>query len=187
MDFNLKRTIDMLNQAVLRQDQRITALENAGAGSALTKTEADALYAPKSIIASLNQLVDTQQQDVSPTLSSTDLSDSASIARRDAANTFTATPQKISTSNPQLSLNHTGTSPREWLLRIDSTGLYVKDVTLGQDILFLPGGKNSLAIKDGITAPAVEAGWGQLFIDTADGDLKIIFGDGTTKTIVVDT
>ena len=44
-----------------------------------------------------------------------------------------------------------------------------------------------LAIKDGVTAPSTLSGFGQIFIDSADGDLKITFGDGTTKTIVVDT
>lgn len=43
-------------------------------------------------------------------------------------------------------------------------------------------------IRDGITAPASNpSGMAVLFIDTADGDLKIRFSDGTLKTIVVDT
>lgn len=45
----------------------------------------------------------------------------------------------------------------------------------------------ALGIRDGVTAPSTVAGWGQIYIDTADGDLKIKFGDGTVKTIVVDT
>ena len=44
-----------------------------------------------------------------------------------------------------------------------------------------------LAIGDGITAPAATAGYAKIFVDSADGDLKIIYGDGTTKLIVVDT
>lgn len=44
-----------------------------------------------------------------------------------------------------------------------------------------------IAIQDGITAPATLTGWGKIYIDTADGDLKIKFGDGTVKTIVTDT
>lgn len=47
--------------------------------------------------------------------------------------------------------------------------------------------ERGLAIPDGITAPATMAGWGVIYIDSADGDLKIKFGDGTVKTIVVDT
>ncbi|MGA0530643.1 hypothetical protein [Hansschlegelia sp. KR7-227] len=46
---------------------------------------------------------------------------------------------------------------------------------------------NTLSLFDGIAAPAAVAGRAQLFVDAADGDLKIIYGDGTTKTIVVDT
>lgn len=43
------------------------------------------------------------------------------------------------------------------------------------------------ALTDGIAAPDTVAGLGLIYIDTADGDLKIKFGDGTVKTIVVDT
>jgi hypothetical protein len=44
-----------------------------------------------------------------------------------------------------------------------------------------------LALVDGITAPSTIATHAQLYVDTADGDLKIKFGDGTVKTIVTDT
>lgn len=40
---------------------------------------------------------------------------------------------------------------------------------------------------DGVTAPGTVAGHAQIYVDTADGDLKIKFGDGTVKTIVLDT
>lgn len=40
---------------------------------------------------------------------------------------------------------------------------------------------------DGIAAPGTETGYATLFVDSADGDLKIKFGDGTVKTIVTDT
>lgn len=46
---------------------------------------------------------------------------------------------------------------------------------------------NILALEDGITAPSALSGFAQLYVDTADGDLKVIFSDGTVKTIVVDT
>ena len=44
----------------------------------------------------------------------------------------------------------------------------------------------SLAVVDGVTTPSTEAGWAQIYVDTADGDLKVKFGDGTVKTIVTD-
>lgn len=44
-----------------------------------------------------------------------------------------------------------------------------------------------LAITDGIAAPGAGTGVARLYVDTADGDLKIIFSDGTIKTIVTDT
>ena len=45
----------------------------------------------------------------------------------------------------------------------------------------------TLGIRDGMTAPATTSGYACIYVDTADGDLKIKFADGTTKTIVVDT
>lgn len=45
----------------------------------------------------------------------------------------------------------------------------------------------SLSIVDGVSSPNTELGWAQIYVDAADGDLKIRFGDGTVKTIVTDT
>ena len=44
-----------------------------------------------------------------------------------------------------------------------------------------------IALVDGMTEPGTTSGWAKLYVDSADGDLKIKFGDGTVKTIVVDT
>lgn len=50
------------------------------------------------------------------------------------------------------------------------------------------GFDGALGLRDGITAPNQDVtGNAWLYIDAADGDLKIRFGDGTVKTIVVDT
>lgn len=40
---------------------------------------------------------------------------------------------------------------------------------------------------DGVTAPGTTAGYAKIYVDTADGDLKVKFGDGTIKTIATDT
>jgi hypothetical protein len=45
----------------------------------------------------------------------------------------------------------------------------------------------AFGITDGITAPAAKAGYALLYVDVADGDLKIIFGDGTIKILMTDT
>jgi len=44
-----------------------------------------------------------------------------------------------------------------------------------------------LGIVDGIAAPATLSGFAKIYVDSADGDLKVKFGDGIVKTIVVDT
>lgn len=43
-----------------------------------------------------------------------------------------------------------------------------------------------MALIDGVTAPDILPGMAWLYVDSADGDLKIKFGDGTVKTIVTD-
>lgn len=63
--------------------------------------------------------------------------------------------------------------------------------TVASAIVFGSGvaafGVSVLALVDGITAPATTGGNALIYVDSADGDLKIKFSDGTVKTIVVDT
>jgi hypothetical protein len=51
----------------------------------------------------------------------------------------------------------------------------------------MTGAFNEMAIVDGITAPTTVLGKTFIYVDTADGDLKVKFGDGTVKTIATDT
>jgi hypothetical protein len=46
---------------------------------------------------------------------------------------------------------------------------------------------NTLALTDGVSTPSTVSGKAFLYVDSADGDLKVRFGDGTIKTIVTDT
>lgn len=48
-------------------------------------------------------------------------------------------------------------------------------------------GGGNFKLKDGVPAPSASFGNAVIYIDQADGDLKIQFVDGTIKTIVVDT
>lgn len=44
-----------------------------------------------------------------------------------------------------------------------------------------------IGVTDGVSAPATVAGRALIYVDTADGDLKVRFGDGTIKTLATDT
>lgn len=46
---------------------------------------------------------------------------------------------------------------------------------------------NRSLLKDGIAEPNAVSGYAILFVDSADGDLKVKFSDGVVKTIVTDT
>lgn len=50
-------------------------------------------------------------------------------------------------------------------------------------LVALDEGSNVTPLVDGITAPAAIPGVAQIYIDIADGDCKIMFGDGTVKTL----
>jgi hypothetical protein len=65
-------------------------------------------------------------------------------------------------------------------------GVFVKG-RRGSSDYFRANADGSIAIRDGIPAPAAISGMAVIFVDSSDGDLKVRFGDGTVKTIVVDT
>lgn len=48
-------------------------------------------------------------------------------------------------------------------------------------------GVSGLQLEDGITAPGTVSGQAQLYVDTADGDLKVKFGDGFVAVIAADS
>lgn len=80
-----------------------------------------------------------------------------------------------------------GSASREFKdLYIDGTA-YLDTISGGDVTLTGTATADHFIITDGITAPSLTAGKAKIFIDTSDGDLKVIFGDGTTKTIAVDT
>ena len=49
------------------------------------------------------------------------------------------------------------------------------------------GNVEHLTLTDGASIPIASAGNTYIYVDSADGDLKVKFGDGTVKTISVDT
>jgi hypothetical protein len=71
---------------------------------------------------------------------------------------------------------------------VRGTGQAITRVDLGNPTDLPPTRSyGALQITDGITAPGTAAGYASIYVDTADGDLKVKFGDGTVKTISTDT
>jgi len=81
-------------------------------------------------------------------------------------------------------INFCGTTSSFPALKRNSTALETK---LADDSAYAPHAMQYLDVTDGITAPASATGRARIYVDTADGDLKVIFADGTVKTIVTDT
>lgn len=112
---------------------------------------------------------------------------------------ITATTFNVSTTLNMLAANtiklFRSDGARSGTLGHDNNAAYWQNSTAGDNWEFrnnagaTVGGllnAGGFILKDGITAPSTLAGFGLLYIDTADGDLKIKFGDGVVKTIVVD-
>lgn len=109
----------------------------------------------------------------------------------------------------QLDFNQVGTSSAAFriLALLTSGDLAFRELTANQEAMRITAARALLVgtttttnaspgdariegafwLKDGITAPTTTAGYTAIYVDTADGDLKVKFGDGTTKTISVDT
>ena len=69
---------------------------------------------------------------------------------------------------------------------IEST---IQVTTLGNKFHWNKSGNlniNTVSVVDGITAPSNISGEAIIYVDTADGDLKVKFGDGTVKTLATD-
>lgn len=78
----------------------------------------------------------------------------------------------------QLKVSPDGSSFYQSLVVDKSTG----NANFKQLVIF----EKYISVADGVTAPSATSGQAKIYVDTADGDLKIIFGDGTVKTIVTD-
>jgi len=61
------------------------------------------------------------------------------------------------------------------------------DVITNGDIEAVQVHSQLFVLKDGVTAPSTLSGQAAIYVDSADGDLKIKFSDGTVKTIVTDS
>ena len=69
-------------------------------------------------------------------------------------------------------------------MTVQGNGNISVGVATAEEILDING---ALTIIDGMTAPGTHSGKASIYVDTADGDLKVKFGDGTVKTLATDT
>ena len=73
-----------------------------------------------------------------------------------------------------------------------TTGLRVfpnESITVGgRTQILLPGAVSCsvLGVEDSVSAPSTLSGVSQIYVDTADGNLKVKFGSGTVKTLATD-
>ena len=83
------------------------------------------------------------------------------------------------------------TGHNTWDVSVDNSApIFIRYVN--PDAVFEGGSKGNVyqrvaVLVDGITAPTAASSLAQIYVDGVDGDLKIIFSDGTVKTIVTDT
>ena len=84
-------------------------------------------------------------------------------------------------------------APTTGVVKVPSTSASVTTIT-GSLVLSgglgLAGAVNAgtfYGLVDGVTAPGAASGYARIYVDSADGDLKVVFGDGTIKTIVTDS
>lgn len=90
-------------------------------------------------------------------------------------------------SNNQIGFNNQG-GTASWRTRSTITPYTDLGQSLGAETLrWANFFGNKVTIADGISAPPAITGHAQIYVSSADGDLKVIFGDGTLKTIVTDT
>ena len=70
----------------------------------------------------------------------------------------------------------------DWLV-VNRTGTHVDAIRMICDIFHLDTAL--FALTDGRSAPGAIPGLALIYVDSADGDLKVKFGDGDTVTIAV--
>lgn len=78
-----------------------------------------------------------------------------------------------------------GIMSREWYLWFRSVDEWIRDTDGNTFLTSLLEG--ILALADGVTAPTAVVGTAFEYVDTADGDLKIRYGNNFTKLIVADS
>lgn len=92
----------------------------------------------------------------------------------------------VAFTNANLKHWHIGVGATEGLRIVESgvaETVRFSQVASGGGMYLLNG---PFRLVDGITEPGTVAGFAQLYVDAADGDLKVKFGDGVVKTLATD-
>jgi hypothetical protein len=70
-------------------------------------------------------------------------------------------------------------------LSVDIDGSSLREAVLRDERFAIEG--VPLALVDSITAPGAQAGYALIYVDSADGDLKVKFGDGFVAVLAADS
>lgn len=72
---------------------------------------------------------------------------------------------------------------------VSGNNTYTGDATFNGDVNAESGTftVGTVRLTEGVTQPTPNSAFASLFVDSSDGSLKIVFGDGTVKTIVTDS
>jgi len=90
-------------------------------------------------------------------------------------------------TTPLFTAGLTGTAGAQVNVLFRKLKVFINPKQITEQDLTANASQFQAALADGITAPATLADYAQIYVDTADGDLKVKFGDGTVKTIATDT
>lgn len=83
-------------------------------------------------------------------------------------------------------LRATGSSGSGWMYELQAASASATKIAVARARENCFEAVLPLALTDGVTAPTAVSGLAFIYVDTADGDLKVRFGDGVTKTITTD-
>lgn len=172
----------------MNENRIINHPDPVGDGDLLTKGYGDSNYGGAAAIQAAASATAASSSATAAASSASDAADSASDAATSETNAATSASAAATSaavgfpSSASWDFGFVDEATINWSI---DAGAITDSVPANNNIyLQLSGG---IAVPDGQTAPSTTAGYASIYVDSADGDLKVKFGDGTIKTISIDT